>query len=197
MHLAGMAEPADTRKAADVGKVCRNPTSVPAATTSDQTGLGERRESRLKNPLREICTVGSVRGCALKAHGFQFPEMETAAKPSSQPRTESCVMSGNGHCEAETGRLQAGTSVNDKIAPKSTVMEVADLIPQRGRQKRWMRYGKYPGMLPGFIPPACSQRILWEQGRSGPWGDIFRGYFAFTVRYGPMTCSPPRRWLCQ
>jgi hypothetical protein len=92
--------------------------------------------------------------------------METAAKRSSQPRTESCVMSGNGHCEAETGRLQAGTSVNDKIAPKSIVMEVADLIPERGRQKRWMRYGKCPGMLPGFIPPACSQRIPWEQGRS-------------------------------
>jgi hypothetical protein len=92
--------------------------------------------------------------------------METAAKPSSQPRTESCVMSGNGHCEAETGRLQAGTSVNDKITPKSIVMEVADLIPQRGRQKRWMRYGKYPGMLPGFVPPACNQRSLWEQGRS-------------------------------
>jgi len=26
--------------------------------------------------------------------------METAAKPSQQPRTESCVMTGNGHCEA-------------------------------------------------------------------------------------------------
>jgi hypothetical protein len=46
---------------------------------------------------------GSVRiraGCALKAHGIQLPEMETAAKHSSQLRTESCVMSGNGHCEA-------------------------------------------------------------------------------------------------
>ena len=38
--------------------------------------------------------------CALKAHGIQSSEMATAAKPSSQPRTESCVMSGNGHCEA-------------------------------------------------------------------------------------------------
>jgi hypothetical protein len=92
--------------------------------------------------------------------------METAAKLSLQPRTESCVMSGNGHCEAETGRLQAGTSVNDKITPKSTAVEVADLIPQRGRQKRWMRHGKYPAMLPGFVPPACSQRKPWEQGRS-------------------------------
>jgi hypothetical protein len=39
-------------------------------------------------------------GCALKAHGVQFPEMETAAKPSSQPRTKSCVVTGNGHGEA-------------------------------------------------------------------------------------------------
>ena len=62
LHLAGMAEPADTWKAADVGKVCRNPTSVPAAATSDHTGPGGSGESRLKNPLREICTVGSVRG---------------------------------------------------------------------------------------------------------------------------------------
>ena len=39
-------------------------------------------------------------GCALKAREVRYPEMETAAKPSSQPRTKSCVMSGNGHCEA-------------------------------------------------------------------------------------------------
>src|ERR1700740_2624991 len=62
LHLAGMAEPPDTWKAADLGQVCRNPTSVPAAAPSDHTCLGGRRESRLKNPLREICTVGSVRG---------------------------------------------------------------------------------------------------------------------------------------
>jgi hypothetical protein len=44
---------------------------------------------------------GGVReGCALKARGNQSPEMEAAAKPSSQPRTKSCVVSGNGHCEA-------------------------------------------------------------------------------------------------
>ena len=45
-------------------------------------------------------THGGVAGCALKAHVIQLPEMGTAAKPSSQPRTESCVMSGDGHCEA-------------------------------------------------------------------------------------------------
>jgi hypothetical protein len=130
------------------------------------TAMAGRYSSEIRTGCANQRPSGSVRGCALKAHGVQFPEMETAAKPSSQPRTESCVMSGNGHCEAETGRLQAGTSVNDKIAPKSIEMEVADLIPQRGRQEHWMRYGKDPVMLPGFVPPACSQRILWEQGRS-------------------------------
>ena len=39
-------------------------------------------------------------GLRLETHEVQSPEMETAAKPSSQPRTKSCVMSGDGHCEA-------------------------------------------------------------------------------------------------
>ena len=39
-------------------------------------------------------------GCALKAHETMSPEMATAAKLSRQPRTESCVGSGNGLCEA-------------------------------------------------------------------------------------------------
>src|SRR5215469_3885294 len=34
--------------------------------------------------------------CALKARGIQSFEIMTAAKLSSQPRTESCVVSGNG-----------------------------------------------------------------------------------------------------
>jgi hypothetical protein len=38
--------------------------------------------------------------CALKVHGIQLSEMEAAAKLSSQPRTKSCVMSGDSHCEA-------------------------------------------------------------------------------------------------
>ena len=38
--------------------------------------------------------------CALKAHVTQSPGMAAAAKISQQPRTESCVVSGNGHCEA-------------------------------------------------------------------------------------------------
>ena len=39
-------------------------------------------------------------GCALQAHEIQLPVMAAAVKHSQQLRTESCVVSGNGHCEA-------------------------------------------------------------------------------------------------
>jgi len=38
--------------------------------------------------------------CALQASEIRSPEMATAAKLSQQPRTESCVVDGNGHYEA-------------------------------------------------------------------------------------------------
>ena len=60
----------------------------------------EARSAPLPYPIANERPSGSVRGCALKARGIQSPEMEAAAKPSSQPRTKSCVMTGNGHCEA-------------------------------------------------------------------------------------------------
>ena len=50
--------------------------------------------------MRENRTPGSERGCALKAQGILSPEMATAVKLSQRPRTESCVVSGNVHCEA-------------------------------------------------------------------------------------------------
>ena len=39
-------------------------------------------------------------GCALQAHEIQLPEMAAAVKLSQQLSTESCVVFGNGHCEA-------------------------------------------------------------------------------------------------
>ena len=39
-------------------------------------------------------------GCALQAHEIQLPEMAVAVELSQLLRTESCVVSGNGHCEA-------------------------------------------------------------------------------------------------
>jgi hypothetical protein len=56
--------------------------------------------------------------------------------------------------------------VNGKIAPKSIVVEVADLIPLWGRQKLRIRKGECAELLPGFVPLACNQRIPWEQGRT-------------------------------
>jgi hypothetical protein len=38
--------------------------------------------------------------CALQAHEIQPPEMVAAVKSSQQLRTESCVVAGNGPCEA-------------------------------------------------------------------------------------------------
>ena len=50
--------------------------------------------------MREFRTSGSVGVAPWKAHGVQQPEMVAAVKPSQQPRTESCVVYGNVHCEA-------------------------------------------------------------------------------------------------
>jgi hypothetical protein len=47
--------------------------------------------------------IGHVRicgGCALQAHEIKPPEMAAAVKLSQQLRTESCVVAGNGLCEA-------------------------------------------------------------------------------------------------
>jgi hypothetical protein len=61
-YLARMVEPAYTGTDADVGPIRCNPTSVSAVATADHTRLGGNGEARLKNPLRKICTAGSVRG---------------------------------------------------------------------------------------------------------------------------------------
>ena len=67
--LAGVAESPYTRSAADVGTFWGNPPSVSVATPSDHPLLGRSGESRLKNPLRKICTAGSVRGEIALSHG--------------------------------------------------------------------------------------------------------------------------------
>jgi hypothetical protein len=103
--------------------------------------------------------------CALKAHGMQSPEMASAAKPSSQPRTESCVVATTALRSVDR-EVVGRNLVNGKIAPKSILIEVADPIPQRGRRNPRMRHGECPGMLPGFVPLACNRRIPWEQGRA-------------------------------
>ena len=57
-------------------------------------GFGRRRQSSSGGTSR-VSREAHARfceRCALKAHGIQLPEMATAAKLSSQPRTESCVV---------------------------------------------------------------------------------------------------------
>ena len=56
--------------------------------------------------------------------------------------------------------------MNGKLAPKSIVVEVADLIPQWGRQNFRTCHGERLEVLPGFVPPACCPKVPCEQGRS-------------------------------
>ena len=94
---------------------------------------------RYSSEIRTGCAnerpSGSVRGCALKAHGIQLPEMATAAKLSSQPRTESCVVA-NTALRSVDREVVGRNKVNGKIAPKSNVIGVADPVSQRGRRNR-------------------------------------------------------------
>jgi len=53
-----------------------------------------------------------------------------------------------------------------KLAPKLNGCEVADPILSRGRQHRNSRNGEAIGILPGFVPTACAQERLCEQGRA-------------------------------
>ncbi|MCU1296599.1 MAG: hypothetical protein JWO91_877, partial [Acidobacteriaceae bacterium] len=73
------------------------------SSTPRSAPLSRRTLLRHSSFVRAVCVNALVRicaGCALKAHGIQSPEMEAAAKLSEQPRTKSCVVPGNGHCEA-------------------------------------------------------------------------------------------------
>src|ERR1700733_15903360 len=61
-YLAQVAESPHTRTRDDVGTVCSHPAAIPVSATSDHPYLGGSDEYALRNPLREICTAGSVRG---------------------------------------------------------------------------------------------------------------------------------------
>src|SRR6266705_6240410 len=68
-YLAGVAESPHARAMADVGEICGNPATASVVATADHALLGGCGEHGLKNPLREICTVGSVRGEIMGSHG--------------------------------------------------------------------------------------------------------------------------------
>jgi len=78
------------------------------------TGLPRRNRLLFRTPDRgnavrlwparavciERCTYGSVGVAPWKAHEVQQPEMVVLVKLSQQPGTESCVVFGDGYCEA-------------------------------------------------------------------------------------------------
>src|SRR6266566_668272 len=68
-YLAGVAESPHARAMADVGEIRGNPATASVVETADHALLGGCGEHGLKNPLREICTVGSVRGEIMVSHG--------------------------------------------------------------------------------------------------------------------------------
>jgi hypothetical protein len=70
----------------------------PTAVTPHGGICGGKSQQWLSYPTKPHLRICA--GCALKAHETMSPEMATAVKLSRQPRTESCVVSGNGLCEA-------------------------------------------------------------------------------------------------
>jgi hypothetical protein len=70
----------------------------PTAVTPHGGICGGKSQQWLSYPTKPHVRICA--GCALKAYETMSPEMATAVKLSRQPRTESCVVSGNGRCEA-------------------------------------------------------------------------------------------------
>jgi hypothetical protein len=64
----------------------------PAGLHTGQSNLPNRL---VRDPYARWCG-----DCALKAHEVQLSEMAAAVKSSQQLCTESCVVAGNGPCEA-------------------------------------------------------------------------------------------------
>ena len=80
-----MAESTHARKPVDVGEIYRAPSTSSVAAASDLPCLDVTSESSLRNPLREICTVGSVREETSRwCHGR--PKRARSWKRRTQPR---------------------------------------------------------------------------------------------------------------
>jgi hypothetical protein len=83
--LAEVAQSPHAWKPVDVGEIYRAPSTSSVAAASDPTCLDVPGESCLRNPLREICTVGSVRGEISRwCHGG--PKRARSWKRRTQPR---------------------------------------------------------------------------------------------------------------
>ena len=83
--LEEVAKSSHARKPVDVGAIYRAPTTSSVAAASDSPCLDVTGESCLRNPLREICTVGSVRE-ELSRWGHGGPKRARSWKRRIQPR---------------------------------------------------------------------------------------------------------------
>src|SRR5712691_977649 len=83
--LEEVAQSPHAREPDDVGAIYPTPSSASSAAASDSTSLDVPGESCLRNPLREICTVGSVREETSRwCHGR--PKRARSWKRQKQPR---------------------------------------------------------------------------------------------------------------
>ena len=111
---------------------------------------------------RRACT--DLCGLRLETHEVQSPEMEAARRSLASSRVPSLAVSGDGHCEAWTGRLQAETTVNGNVAPKSIVMEVADPIRSGEGGSSGMRHGECTELLPGCVRQHATKGFHGNKG---------------------------------
>src|SRR5580700_4112500 len=82
--LAEVAQSPHAMESDDVGEIQETPSSASVAAASDSTSLDVPGESGLRNPLREICTVGSGREESRWCHGG--PKRARSWKRRIQPR---------------------------------------------------------------------------------------------------------------
>jgi len=91
-----VAAVSDRRRRSEIGATIREGEGGGEGSQEPLSYIGKSGKIRHEQRVGR----GDVGGLCLEAYEVQSPEMETAAKSSQQPGTESCVMTGNGHCEA-------------------------------------------------------------------------------------------------
>lgn len=111
--LEEVAESSRARKSVDMEAICRAPTTSSVAAASDSPCLDVTGESRLRNPLRKICTVGSVREEISRwCHGG--PKRARSWKRRTQPR-KTYSLSGLLYSERRLLTTVIGKTVSDDV----------------------------------------------------------------------------------
>ena len=124
-----MAESSHARKPDDVGAIQRASTTSSVAATSDSSCLDVSGESCLRNPLREIRTVGSVREEISRwCHGG--PKRARSWKRRTQPR-KTYSLSGLLYSEERRFINRHHVLSAHYVTQNSTALSVTDLLCDR------------------------------------------------------------------